>query len=196
MKLLLATRNRHKVEEILQILDVPGLEVVTAADVPALPDVQEDAPTFEGNALKKATALARASGLWSLADDSGLEVDMLGGEPGVRSARYAGANATSEANNRKLLTALAGQPNRSARFRCVLALARPDGRTWTLEGGCEGRIADSPRGQGGFGYDPLFIPEGQTRTFAEMPAVEKNRLSHRGRALALAHDRWRDLLSA
>ncbi len=195
MRILVATRNRHKLDEIRAILKIPGVELVGADEVSGLPeDVVEDADTFEGNAIKKARELCAASGLWTLADDSGLEVDALGGEPGVRSARYAGEPSNAEANNAQLLRALAGVVNRVARFRCVLALASPDGRTWTVDGRCEGRIGLAEVGCGGFGYDPLFIPDGQWLTFAELPAAEKNRISHRGAALAAAVQAWGDWL--
>ena len=191
MKLLIATRNAHKLAEFRQILCAPGIELVGADEVPGLPaDVVEDAPTFEGNALLKARALAQAGHCWTMADDSGLEVDALGGEPGVHSARYAGPGACAADNNAKLLRALQGVTNRKARFRCVLALCAPDGRAWTVDGRCEGRILEHPRGDRGFGYDPLFIPDGQERTFAELPAETKNQLSHRGQALRKAMRDW------
>ena len=194
MKLLIATRNRHKLEEIRAILALPGWELVGADEVPGLPEVEEDAATFEGNAIKKARTLALASSCWTLADDSGLEVDALGGAPGVISARYAGAEASTPANNAKLLQALTGVVNRKARFRCVLALCAPDGKTWTVEGRCEGRILEAPRGAHGFGYDPLFVPEGHDQTFAELPSGVKNSMSHRGRALQCAVAEWRERL--
>lgn len=195
MRLLIATRNRHKLEEIRAILALPGLVLAGADDVPGLPDVEEDAATFEGNALKKARTLGQASGMWTLADDSGLEVAALNGAPGVYSARYAGPDANTPANNAKLLAKLAGQADRRARFRCVLALCAPDGRTWTVEGSCQGRIIETHRGNNGFGYDPLFIPDGYDQTFAELPADVKNRISHRARALAAAVAAWRVLLA-
>ncbi len=191
MRVLVATRNRHKLEEIRVILRLPGVTLVGADEVPGLPeDVVEDAETFAGNALKKACELCAASGLWTLADDSGLEVDALGGAPGVRSARYAGEPSDAAANNAKLLCALSEVFDRSARFRCVLALAAPDGRTWTVDGCCEGRIGFAAAGKGGFGYDPLFIPDGYSRTFADLSAAEKNTISHRGAALAAAMTAW------
>ena len=195
MKLLVATRNRHKLEEIRAILAVPGLHLMGAEEVPGLPEVEEDAPTFEGNAIKKARTLARASGRWTLADDSGLEVDALGGAPGVISARYAGPEASTPANNARLLRELAGVTDRRARFRCVLALCSPAGSIWTVEGRCEGRILAAPRGANGFGYDPLFVPDGHDQTFAELPADVKNGLSHRGRALQKAMAAWSDFLA-
>ncbi|MDD5704365.1 MAG: RdgB/HAM1 family non-canonical purine NTP pyrophosphatase [Kiritimatiellae bacterium] len=195
MRLLIATRNAHKLAEIKAILALPGMELLGADDVPGLPDeVEEDADTFEGNALKKARTLCEASGLWTLADDSGLEVHALRGAPGVMSARYAGPAADYAANNRKLLRALEGVADRRARFRCVLALCAPDGRHWLIDGRCEGRIALQPSGGGGFGYDPLFVPEGSNDSFAVMAPEAKNRISHRGRALAAAAAAWHDLL--
>jgi XTP/dITP diphosphohydrolase len=195
MNLLVATRNAHKLDEIRAILELPGLVLldIDACGRP-LPEVEEDAGTLAGNAIKKARVLSEASGLWTLADDSGLEVDALGGAPGVYSARYAGANADDAANNRKLLRNLAAATDRRARFRCVLALVAPDGRCWTEEGVCEGTIARTPSGAHGFGYDPLFVPQGAACSFAALPAAEKNRISHRARALAAAVRAWSGLL--
>ena len=191
MRLLVATRNQNKLKEMRAILHLPGITLIGADELAGLPeDVVEDAASFAGNALLKARALCAASGLWTLADDSGLEVDALNGAPGVHSARYAGEPSDSAANNAKLLCELAGETNRSARFRCVLALAAPDGRCWTVDGRCEGHIAHVPAGRDGFGYDPLFIPYGFTQTFAELPAEEKNRISHRGAALVAAVSAW------
>ncbi len=190
MRLIIATRNRHKVEELQALLGVPGLELVCAVDLPGAPEVEEDGATFEANAAKKALALARFAGGWALADDSGLEVDALGGAPGVQSARYAGPSARDADNLAKLIAVMAGRPDRRARFRCVLALAGPGGAVHTVAGACEGRLIEQPRGAGGFGYDPLFVPDGHTRTFAEMPAAEKNALSHRARAVAEARRAW------
>ena len=195
MKLLVATRNKHKLEEIRQVFALPGLELLAADEVAGLPeDVVEDADTFEGNALKKARELCAASGLWTLADDSGLEVTALGDAPGVFSARYAGEPCSYAANNAKLLRELEGAEDRRARFRCVIALRAPDGREWTVEGRCEGRIIDAPRGGNGFGYDPLFVPDGHDLTFAELDADTKNALSHRGHALRSAAAEWGGLL--
>jgi XTP/dITP diphosphohydrolase len=195
MQLLIATRNRHKLDEIRAIFRVKGLELASAADFPQAPEVVEDGDTFEANAVKKAVALARATGLWTLADDSGLEVDALGGAPGVISARYAGEPVDPAANNRKLLLALSGRSDRRARFRCAIALASPSGTARTVLGDCEGAIALGPRGDGGFGYDPLFVPAGHQETFAEMDAGRKNLISHRGRALEKAAAAWSDLLA-
>lgn len=197
MKLLVATRNKHKLEEIRQIFALPGLALLAADEVAGLPeDVVEDADTFEGNALKKARELCAASGLWTLADDSGLEVVALDNAPGVLSARYAGEPCSYPANNAKLLSALEGIADRRARFRCVIALCAPDGRAWTVEGRCEGNIIEAPRGSNGFGYDPLFVPEGHAQTFAELDSETKNALSHRGNALRRAAAEWGSLLAS
>ena len=196
MRLLVATRNRHKLEEIRQIFALPGLELLAADDVPGLPEeVVEDAETFEGNALKKARELCAASGLWTLADDSGLEVAALGNAPGVYSARYAGEPCSYPANNAKLLRELKGVADRRARFRCAIALCAPDGREWTVEGRCAGHIIGEERGANGFGYDPLFVPDGYGQTFAELEGEVKNRISHRGNALAQAAAAWRAMLT-
>jgi XTP/dITP diphosphohydrolase len=194
MNLLIATRNPHKVREFREILDEPGLVLMSALDRPELPDVEEDGATFEANAVKKAVTLARATGGWAMGDDSGLEVASLGGAPGVFSARYAGEPARYPANNEKLLRALRDRPDRAACFRCVIALASPSGRAQTVEGICRGTIARAPRGAGGFGYDPLFVPDGFDQTFAEMEPAAKHAISHRGRALAAARQAWGDLL--
>jgi len=194
MKLLIATHNQHKLEEIRQIFALPGLSIVSTADIANLPaDVLEDAETFEGNALKKARELGVASGLWALADDSGLEVRALHNAPGVYSARYAGEPCNYANNNAKLLHALQNASDRTARFRCVIALRAPDGREWTVSGSCEGSITTEPRGANGFGYDPLFVPAGYTQTFAELDSITKNALSHRGNALRCAAQAWSHL---
>jgi XTP/dITP diphosphohydrolase len=198
-RLLLATRNRGKVAEFRALLGaVPGLELVGLDDVPPLPEVLEDGDSFEANAVKKALSIARDAGLPVLADDSGLEVDALGGAPGVFSARFAGPGATDADNNRKLLDLLQDVPRarRTARFRCVLALAEPadfppGAALVRLERGvCEGRILSAPAGSHGFGYDPVFLPDGHARSMAELSAREKNRISHR----ALAAARMREFL--
>ncbi|MDD3440713.1 MAG: XTP/dITP diphosphatase [Kiritimatiellae bacterium] len=196
MKILIASRNAHKIQEIREIFDLPGVEWVSVADVPGLHDVEEDGDTFEANAIKKATELARATGLWALADDSGLEVAALGNAPGVYSARYAGEPCDHARNNAKLLRELDGQRDRSARFRCVAALSDPAGRAETVSGSCPGRIIERLRGTEGFGYDPLFVPDGFEQTFAEMGAEQKNRLSHRGRAMSRAKDKWGGLIAS
>jgi len=196
MKLVVATRNRHKLEELHALLAGLPVELFSALDFPAVPDVVEDGDTFEANAIKKAVTLARATGCWALADDSGLEVAALGNAPGVYSARYAGEPADYAANNAKLLRALDGAADRRARFRCVMALSDPQGRAETVEGRCAGCISLTPRGAAGFGYDPLFVPDGHAQTFAEMPAELKNSISHRGRALQAAKAHWGRLFGA
>ncbi|MCL5022142.1 MAG: XTP/dITP diphosphatase [Nitrospirae bacterium] len=185
MELVIATRNRKKVGEIRRILEGIPVTLHTLDDFPGCPEVEEDEATFEGNAIKKARAVAGYSGKPSLADDSGLEVDALGGAPGVFSARYAGEGADDRKNLEKLLSELrdVGKEKREARFICVIALALPDGKVDTFRGSVAGRIGTEPRGESGFGYDPVFYPEGHERTFAEMSADEKDALSHRAIAL-------------
>lgn len=179
MRIFVATHNDHKIREMSQILG--GVEVV--ADDPE--GVVEDAPDFRGNALIKVRAIvARHRGAWCLADDSGLEVAALGGAPGVRSARYAGEPSDTPKNNALLLKNLKGAPDRRANFTCAVALVDPSGTEHVVEGKCFGTIAAEPSGVAGFGYDPLFVPDGFTRSFAELSADEKNAISHRGRALA------------
>jgi len=191
VKLLVATNNPGKVREYEELLmDLPRPPEITfpAQEGLAL-EVEESGETFEENARIKALVYAKASGLLTLADDSGLEVDALGGEPGVHSARYAGPHASDADRYRKLLDALTGTPagQRLARFRCVVAVALPDGTVYTAEGSCEGKIGFAPRGEFGFGYDPIFILEGSGgRTMAELPPVLKNQVSHRARALMAA----------
>ena len=181
LRLVCASANPDKVAEIAAILG-PAVELVPRpADVR---EVVEDADTLEGNARLKARAIAVVTGQPALADDTGLEVAALGGAPGVYAARYAGAGATYADNRAKLLAELAGDPDRRASFRTVVMVAWPDGSELAAEGVCEGTIADQERGERGFGYDPVFVPdEGDGRTFAEMSDGEKNALSHRARAL-------------
>lgn len=193
-KILVATSNKHKLEEIREIFEMPFVELVGLDVFPNLPELVEDGVTFDENARKKAVVLAEFSGMWTLADDSGLEVTSLDGRPGVYSARYAGELVNYTANNAKLLKELVGKKDRSARFRCVVALAMPDGGCITVEGICEGNIAKEESGMNGFGYDPLFIPKGYTQTFAEMSPKQKNDLSHRGTALRKAAKEWGSLL--
>lgn len=194
MKLLIATRNEHKLKEIREIFSADGLELLSVDDFDDLPEVEEDADTFELNAIKKAVTLALAARVWTLADDSGLEVDALGGDPGVYSARYAGEPVDYDANNKKLLRELGETEDRSARFRCVIVLSSPDGKAQYVDGRCEGVIGRDERGTQGFGYDPLFIPEGHNETFAEMDSEAKNRISHRANALAKAKIKWWNIL--
>ena len=183
MKIVLATRNPGKVAELRALLADLPVELVSAGDLDGAPDVEEDAPTLEGNARKKAEALHRFAGLPALADDTGLEVDALRGAPGVHSARFAGLDADDAANRARLLRDLDGSDDRGARFRTVLAFADGDDVQF-FDGICEGQITESERGSEGFGYDALFQPEGETQTFSEMTAEAKNAISHRGRALA------------
>lgn len=190
MKLLVATGNRHKFHEISAILKSSRLTLLSLRDIADPPLVVEDGESFEANAVIKASTLARHSGLWTLADDSGLEVDALGGAPGVISARYAGEPSNDAANNRKLLDEMAREVNRRARFCCAIALSDPSGVSHTVRGTCEGVLLSSLKGAGGFGYDPLFVPDGYDRTFAELDAGIKNVISHRARALALAVAAW------
>lgn len=184
-KLLLATHNRHKAEELQAMLHDLGVEVLTLDAFPQVGDIVEDAGTIEGNALKKAKEVFDQTGLPAMADDTGLEVFYLNKAPGVYSSRYAGPEAAYEDNCRKLLASLKGVPprRRGAQFRCVLAFVAPGTAPILAEGVCPGVITESPKGDGGFGYDPIFLPDGYAQTFAEMPLDIKNKISHRGRAL-------------
>ncbi|MCB9675148.1 MAG: RdgB/HAM1 family non-canonical purine NTP pyrophosphatase [Alphaproteobacteria bacterium] len=180
MQLIFATNNAHKVSEVRAILDGTGVSVVTLAEAGLDVDPPETGDTFEDNALQKARFVHALTQGWVVADDSGIEVDALGGRPGVHSKRFS-PEATTDANNRLLLAELEGTEGRTARFRCVLALVGP-GHEATVSGSCEGRIAHAPRGADGFGYDPLFLPdETPGRTMAELSSAEKNAISHRGR---------------
>ena len=185
-RLVFATTNRGKLGEVAAILAADGVEVIGIDDVAPGWHVVEDGATFAANARLKAVDLAARSGTPVLGDDSGLEVDALGGRPGVRSARYAGEHATDAENTARLLAELADVADdaRGAAFRCALVLAWPDGTIVEAEGRCEGTIARAPRGDGGFGYDPVFVDPASGRTFGELPAETKNAFSHRGRALA------------
>jgi XTP/dITP diphosphohydrolase len=187
MEIVLATRNKKKVEEIRRITAGLPITVRSLDDFPGCPETVEDRDTFEGNAVKKAVEVAMYTGKMSLADDSGLEVDALGGAPGVYSARYApdATGGNDPKNYEKLLKDLTNIPfqERSAQFVCCLALGYPDGRTRIFVGYSRGRIGFEPRGNKGFGYDPVFLPSGFDRTFAEMTANEKDALSHRGKAI-------------
>ena len=184
-KLLLGTRNAGKVAELRALLWGLDLELVTLDDMPNAPlEPDEDASSYSENAIAKAVAYARATGLRAIADDSGLEVNALGGAPGVRSRRFFGDDATPEDRNRMLLGLLDGVADRSARFVAVIALARPEGQVETFDGEVRGEIALTPRGEDGFGYDPVFVIAGDGRTMAEVPRAEKNAISHRGLAAA------------
>lgn len=183
-KLILATNNQHKVVEMKALLDDLGYQIYTLMDFPNIPEVIEDGQTLEENAVKKAETINHATGLMSLADDTGLEVEYLDGAPGVYSSRFSAENATYAENNRKLLTMLKGVPwdRRKAQFRCVMSIVE-EGKTVSLEGACHGFILDELRGENGFGYDPLFYMPEFDKTFAEMPLSLKNEISHRARAL-------------
>ncbi len=185
-RLVLATRNRHKVGELHAILADAGLEldIVGADAYPEVPDVKETGVTFAENALLKAHALAKATGLPAVADDSGLCVDVLGGAPGIFSARWSGRHGDDRANLDLLLAQLAdiADPHRGAHFACAAALALPDGREHVVEGRLRGTLRHTPAGRGGFGYDPILQPDGETRTCAELTPDEKNAISHRGKA--------------
>lgn len=183
-KLILASRNRHKIRELRETLAGLDITLHAAPDFPRLREVEEDQPTLEGNALKKARYVYEETGLPALADDTGLEVDALDGRPGVYSARYAGESASYQDNVDKLLAELAGvdMKDRKAQFRTVVALVSNEG-THTFEGICRGFILEEARGEKGFGYDPVFRPEGYEQTFAELDSDVKNKISHRGRAV-------------
>lgn len=181
-EIILATANKGKIREFSGLLEGVFGRIISLNDLESPPEVVEDGATFRENALKKARALAAYSGKPALADDSGLVVDSLGGRPGVYSARYAGEGATDRDNIAKLLDELKGVGHRQARFVCVLALVYPGGREITAEGACEGVIMTEPRGEGGFGYDPVFYLPELGKTMAELPPGKKNTLSHRARA--------------
>jgi XTP/dITP diphosphohydrolase len=181
-QLVLATGNRHKTREFRELL---GSEFqIEDLSGTGRPEIAETGQTFEENAVLKAVSVSRTEPGFVVADDSGLEVDSLGGAPGIFSARYAGANATDQANVEKLLDELSDKTNRSARFRCVIALAREGGLIRTFEDVVEGQIIGEQRGSGGFGYDSVFVPNGFDQTFAEMAAALKNQISHRAKAAA------------
>ena len=192
MDIILASRNKKKIRELKKIIEEgivsqeeTAINILTPDDFPNCEEVEEDGETFEANAIKKAVYVAKCSGLTAIADDSGIVVDALDGAPGVYSARYAGEDSDDTANNRKLLDEMKDVPDkkRTARFACCIALASGD-EVKTFMGYVEGKIGRENRGENGFGYDPLFFPEGHDRTFAEMAADEKHSMSHRGRALS------------
>jgi XTP/dITP diphosphohydrolase len=196
MEIVLATRNKKKIEEIKRITADLPITILSLDNFPDCPETVEDKETFEGNAVKKAAEVCRYTGKIALADDSGLEVEALGGAPGVYSARYAGGTGSGNdvRNYEKILAELGNVPDekRGARFVCCMALAFPDGMVRTFIGYAKGCIVREPKGKTGFGYDPVFIPEGYKITFAEMPGEEKDKLSHRGKAL----EKLADFLSA
>ncbi|MFD9128606.1 RdgB/HAM1 family non-canonical purine NTP pyrophosphatase [Kitasatospora sp. NPDC059571] len=197
-RLVLATRNRHKVGELRDILGDAGLDVelVGADAYPEIPDVPETGVTFAENALLKAHALAKATGLPAIADDSGLCVDVLGGAPGIFSARWSGKHGDDRANLDLLLAQLSdiAEPHRAAHFACAAALALPDGTERVVEGRLLGTLRTAPAGDGGFGYDPILQPLGETRTCAELTSAEKNAISHRGQAFRALAPVVRELL--
>jgi len=184
-QLVLATHNKHKAEEFKTLLSDLDIEILTLDRFPQVGEIVEDADTLEGNAQKKAEVVFRLTSLPTLADDSGLEVHYLNDEPGVFSSRYAGPAATYHDNCKKLLSSLRGVPprRRAARFRCVLHFVGPSNVRHSAEGICKGAIIESPRGMHGFGYDPIFLPTGYSKTLAEMSSQEKNLLSHRAKAI-------------
>lgn len=188
MKILAATSNAHKIEEIQTILKPFGITLISPKDIGGIPDVIEDKDSFEGNAIKKATEIAEYANMTVLADDSGLEVEALNWQPGIYSARYSGENATDQKNVKKLLQNLLNTQNRQARFTCVIAVASPGKIAQTAKGHVYGSIAFEPRGAEGFGYDPVFIPDGYEKTFAQLGEKIKNSLSHRKNALKNALD--------
>jgi XTP/dITP diphosphohydrolase len=194
-RLCLATANPAKAAELRALVE-PDLdaEILSLLDLPGVALPPEGETSYVDNARAKARAAADATGAIALADDSGIEVDALGGRPGVASARYGGAGLTDAERVTRLLAELAGMPRRTARFRCVLAVAAPWGAEAIFEGVVEGLLTDAPRGGGGFGYDPIFFVPEIGRTFAEIPAAEKHRWSHRGRAMADARPRLREWL--
>jgi len=183
--IVIATRNKKKKEEIMRLLRDVGMKVWSLADFPHIGPISEDGFTFDDNAIKKAKITAEETGMLSLADDSGLEVDALDGKPGIYSARYASEDASDNMNNRKLLDELKGVPfkKRFARYKCSVALAEPDGNVKVLRGDCFGFIGTVLRGNNGFGYDPLFIIPRYSKTVAELPAKIKDRISHRAKAI-------------
>jgi XTP/dITP diphosphohydrolase len=191
---VLATRNQNKVKEFKGLLSEFPIEIRCLADFGPLPEVIENGQTFDDNAYKKAFHTARILGIPAIADDSGIVVEALEGKPGVRSARFAGEHATDTENCAKLLQEMKGVKNRKASFVCVLSIAVPGGPALTYEASCDGVILDSPRGNNGFGYDPIFYYEPLKKTFAELPIEEKNQVSHRGKVLAEVKEEFDKIL--
>ncbi len=184
MILVIATRNKGKTQEIKDLLKDFPIDIKNLDDFGPIPELEEDGDTFDENAYKKASFAARILGQPALADDSGLVVEALDGGPGIHSARYAGENATDEQRYLKLLDEMKGKSNRKAAFECVISIAVPTGAALTYEARCEGLIAREPAGSNGFGYDPVFFYPSYNKTFAQITREEKNRISHRGKALA------------
>lgn len=193
--IVLATRNQGKVREFQELLEGYPVDLKSLNDFGPIPEVVEDGATFDDNAYKKALFTAKALGIPAIADDSGLVVEALDGAPGVQSARYSGDNATDQDNIAKLLQELAGQKNRQAAFECVISIAVPSGPALTYEGRCQGLITEEPRGEGGFGYDPVFYSPELGKTLAEAEPAEKNRVSHRGMALAEIRNEFDKILT-
>ncbi|MEA3468858.1 MAG: XTP/dITP diphosphatase [Thermodesulfobacteriota bacterium] len=188
--IVLATTNKNKIKEFQEMVKDFPVEIKAVSDFGPIPECIEDGKTFDDNAYKKALHTAKILGLPAIADDSGLEVEALGGAPGVYSARYAGESATDEDNCEKLLKEMKGEKNRKAAFQCVLSIAVPAGPALTYEGTCEGTILEEKQGESGFGYDPLFFYEPLNKSFAECNMEEKNKVSHRGKALAELRDEF------
>jgi len=188
MELVIATKNRKKEKELAKLLNGLNVKILSLRDFPDMPEVEENGKNFRANAIKKAVATAKYTGKVCIADDSGLEVEILGNRPGIYSSRFAGEEKNDEKNMEKLLRELRGIPlsKRNARFRCAVAVARPDDRVKVMEGRCEGIIALKKRGSSGFGYDPVFIVPGYNKTFADLGPEIKNGISHRARALKKA----------
>jgi XTP/dITP diphosphohydrolase len=192
--LVIATRNKGKTKEIKDLFKDFPVDIKNIDDFGPIPHLEEDGDTFDENAYKKASFAARILGLPALADDSGLTVEALKGAPGIHSARYAGENATDEQRYLKLLSEMEGVPNRKAAFECVISIAVPTGPALTYEARCEGLITEVPAGSSGFGYDPVFYYPPYKKTFAELTRQEKNRVSHRGKALAELKDEFDKVL--
>ena len=198
MKIILATNNSHKVKEIKKLLKIKGLEILSLSDFSKKIKVAENRNTFKGNAIKKAKAVSRMFNMIAVADDSGLCVDALGGKPGVRSARFVNPPVTPQKLCNKLLKYMDGiqTSKRKARFVCAVAVVYPNGKIFTTEGICNGKIGSSIKGSSGFGYDPVFIPKGHSKTFAEISMKEKNRMSHRGKAFGSLKQHFLKLLGS
>jgi XTP/dITP diphosphohydrolase len=193
IELLLATKNKNKVKEIISKLSlIPGLSVISGEDAPEFPDVIEDGHSFKENAVKKAKEISIHTGLTAMADDSGLIIDALDGKPGIYSARY-GNCANDDQRNDLILQQMTGKEKRDARFVCVIAIAFPGGEIITTEGTCEGSIIEEKRGADGFGYDPIFLVKDSDLTLAEISMKEKNKISHRARALDKAAEKLKSL---
>ncbi len=192
--IILATRNKNKTREIKQLLKMKDVVIKDLDDFGTIPEIEEDGTSFDENAYKKASFVSRILGYPAMADDSGLVVEALNGEPGIHSARYAGDNATDKENCEKLIKNLKGKKNRKAAFECVISIAVPTGAALTYEGRCEGVILEEPAGENGFGYDPYFYYPEFKKTFAEVSMEEKSRVSHRGRALMEIKDEFDKIL--